>query len=638
MNLLTIPKQILTSKLLSYLKRPMGRRAAPIYHKTRENGRQVNSENFVMADDPACLRYAEEVGDRLSKEFPATYSTVTGFCDASGVPGDFNSVRCVAGYGQDPLPMPLVDNAKLIEQEGLASDIRPEDIPWFEKLVSLFYGAAVPANLHIKAGGTTATPDFEKEDTVWKKLSTLHIIRNFQVVFKLLDKKDGLGLLNHFRVVFVHTIMSRLQPDKVFEENGSWQTKKRLAPTPDEARQGLASSTYADKTVKDRNGNVVEGHFAMRMRDVFAFNGLMNYAVSAIMGCFRAVYLNRFAATFKTRGAADKQERISNFKYVVGSDVKTMDKLVPRWFIDRFHDELTKYLDEGLVSVMRAMFKAPYLYAPNGTYPADFNPLVGGNPLKLDADNHPGLPSGIAQNPDIGKIWMVFCYMIAARDCGALKQLGDIETWLDGSMADHGLQDMADDAAFLTNSAAVSERFVKYKSPYCVFEQEIPVIFLGDVYCESGGKKIVLPNPVSYPVNEIAREDSVANKPIELVALGRAAREEIYSRHPIYRDMRAIMREAQIKHLGFDVSALYQKVSMPLANYSEPDLHFLVNNAVVHYRFDPEDISPALLSQSMTTVEASEFWDDIRPLFKFPTSPFAAANNDRLAIKAGKFF
>lgn len=631
--------RIKTSRMMAYLSRPFTRRAGPIYHRTLLDGQPINDENFVMADDPKCLRYAEAVGDRLTKEFPARYDQSTGFCDSSGVPGDFNSVRCVSQYGQDPLPMPLVDNAALVKDAGLASSIRPEDLPWFKELMSLFYGAAVPQNLHIKTKGTTAAPDFEKADLSYKKLGTIKILKSLPTLIRLVSLKRGLDILNEYRILFMSVIMSRLQPDSVFVKDGKWATKQRLAPTPDEARSGLAAKNYADKRVKDRNGDVIDGHFAMRMRDVFAFNGLLNYAISAIMGCFRAVYTNRFAATFKTRGAEDKRVRISKYRYIAGSDVKTMDKLIPRWFIDLYHELLCSYLDEGIVEIMAAMFKAPYLYAPNGTYPADFNPLVGGDPLKLDANNHPGLPSGIAQNPDIGKIWMVFNYMIATRDCGGLATPRDIEPWLAGDNPDYGLQDMADDATFMTNVQRSVEDFKVYKSPYCVMEQEIPVIFLGDVYCtDDQNNKIVLPNPVSYPVNEIAREDSVASKPIAQVALGRSAREEIYARCPIYRDMKAIMREEQIRCLGFDVYSHYSKVSMPVGGMSDPDLLFQMNPNVIHFKIDPDDVTPSLLSQHVSTIDADVFWDDIRPFFKFKTSPYSAANQDRLAMRSGSYF
>lgn len=641
LDLSNLPQVLQTPRVIQYLKRKVQRRGGPIYHKVPVDGQPINGDNFVMADSPECLRMAEEIGDRATAEFPAVYDKQTGFCDANGVPGDFHSVRCISQLGQDPLPIPLTDNGEKIKDEDLETDILPGDLPWLQELVRLFYGHAVPQNVHIRADGTTAAPDFLKDgegEVVAKKLGFLKIVREFSIFSKLVSLKKGGNILEDFRVVFMHTIMSRLQPDKVFQEGGKWKTKNRLAPTPEEARSGAASNTYADKTARDASGNVIEGHFAMRMRDVFAFSGLLNYFISAIMGCFRAVYLKRFAATFKTRGAQDKQDRISKFKYVVGSDVKTMDKLVPRWFIDRFHAELTKYLDDRVVEIMRLMFKAPFLYMPNGTYKDGFNPLFGGNPLTMDFDNHPGLPSGIAQNPDIGKIWMVFCYGIAARDCGALHTPGDLEAWLDGRNTDNGLQDMADDAAFLTNFKDVATKFASYKSRYCIFEQEIPVIFLGDVYCEANGKKLVLPNPVSYVVNEIAREDSVANKPIALTALGRAAREEIYSRHPIYRDLKRIVQEAQMRHLGYDVTALYRKVPTSVAGRSDADLLFITNKAAIYYRLDPDDVSTDLLDSHMATVEAQHFWDDIRHLFKVPTAPFAAANDEKMAMKNGTYF
>lgn len=628
-------ERLKTPKLMSRLKRSFERGAGPVYHKhlTPTTGKEDPRDTYWFADDPNFLKYAAEVGDRLSREFPAAFDAKTGFCDASGIPGDFHACRGVSQYGMDPLPMPLTDNAALVKQWDLADKLDPKDEPWLAKLVELICGHAVPAPLHIKTKGTTAIPDFETENIVKKKLGAIRILKNLKEFLGMFKAKHGVGLLEEFRVVFCHTILYRMQADSVFFKDGRWQTKDRLAPTQEEARNGLATKNTADKRVFDWRGNEVKDHFAMRMRDVFAFNGLLNYAVSAFWSCIRAVYLHRYAATFKTRGWMDKQERISQYKFIVGSDVKTMDKLIPRWFVDKFHELLKRHVEDDLVDVMAAMFKSPYLYAPNGSYEGDFDPLVGGDPLSLDFNNHPGLPSGIAQNPDMGKIWMVFNYMLATRDVGGLKSTDDIDPWLAGRNVNFGLQDMADDATFMTNFEWAAEAFKKYKSKYCVFEQEIPVIFLGDVYCQSAGRKIVLPNPVSFPVNEIVREDSVAQKEPHLTALGRAARNEIYSRHPIYRDMVAIIKEAQLKHLGQDISLLYERLSVPVSSWSEPDLIFASNPSAIYYKLDPNDVTPALLSTEMSAISPEEFWDDIRPLFKFKTSPYAQAADEGAFIK-----
>lgn len=629
-------KPLLNSRLMAYLTRPRPRLANPLFPTSTTPGKERNRENYIFADDPRMLRAAEEIGDTATREFPSKFFD-NGFCDGTGVPGDFNSVRCVSGIGQDPQPLPLVDNAKLVEAAGLASALRAEDRPWMEELVRLFFGAAVPADLHIRAKATTSAPDFQKDGVQgmeYKKLGTLKILKSMRVVLALFMKGEYITLLNEFRVLFLYVMQSRAQPDRVYQENGVWKTKERLAPTVEEARGGLAAKTAADKRAFNWQGSEIPGHFAMRLRDVFGLSGLLNYTISAVMGCFRAVYLQRFAATYKTRGAEDKRARIEKYKYVVGSDVKTMDKLIPRWFMDELCVMLTKYLDDNFVALLRKAFKSPFVAAPNGTmYGDDFNPLFGGNPLDPRFDNHPGLPSGIAINPDIGKLWMTFNYALVYRDCGALSSPSELEAWLAGDNPDHALQDMADDAAMLTNSATVAAKMYAAKSPYVILEVEKPVVFLGDVYCLEGGRKLVYPNPVTYVVNTIAREDDMSKVPLPQWATGILARELLYSKAPIYRDLSRLVSLTYRKHLGFDPNQLAKKVSMPLTGESEADLMFRLNPDSIHYKVDPEDVSPTLLNASVATLSAEDWWDDIRYLFKVRTAPYAASKDEAADLK-----
>lgn len=578
-------------------------------------------DNYLYADDPRCLALTESLSRRLTETFP-TDVLQSGFAGPTSVPGDFYGLLNVSGYGMDPLPIPISNNAQLIKSENLASEMRDSDRPFFRELVRLFFGHAVPANLHIRKQASTGFPFFTT-DNQYKKLATLKALHNIDD-FLSAAVGDRAGLkygLNEYHSLYLYAIQERQQPNPIINKDGVFSSKPRTAATEKAAREGsYAGQTTADMGFYDHNGNLVPNHFAMRRRDVFGGNGIINYVLTAIIGCFRDVYLNRFAFTYKTRDRHDKQAKAAKYAYIVGSDVKTMDKMIPQWFTEEVFKELANYLDERVIEMMRRKFQAPYVVPPPWRKtPEGYNPLFGGDPLDpANFKQHVGLPSGIAFNPDWGKLWMTFVYVVLYKDIGAIFTPGDVEPLLSGKNRDHALLDMSDDAAFLTNSATVASRLKKPNSPYAVLEVETPVIFLGDVFCEVEGRKEVYPNPITYVVNALAREDSVDREGPVAWAEGVMARFQVYSANPIFRDMNAIYEEEFRKHVGIN-PFLIARTLAKRQRFNDVDAMVRMAPAVLHYKVDPKDVSPAVLDELVATIPASDFFGHIKHLFKVPT-------------------
>lgn len=581
-----------------------------------------NSSNYLYSTDAPALRLTEYLAHKLTGEFPMDLRP-SGFAGPSSVPGDFYGLLNVSGCGMDPLPIPVSNNAALIAANGLTSDIRAADVPWLKEIIRLFFGHAVPTNLHIRKAASTGFPYFTT-DNQYKKLATLKALQNID---DFLDKATGArrdleDCLNDYHAIFLYAIQERQQPNAIIYKDGVFSSKPRSTPTEEEARTGSYSGkTIADMAVRDSNGNIIDNHFAMRRRDVFGGNGVINYTLTAIMNCFREVYLNRFAFTYKTRDRHDKQRKIANYAHVVGSDVKTMDKMIPQWFTNFVFSELTNYLDDRVVEVMRRIFQAPYVVPPPWRETPDtYNPVFGGDPINPDHFiQHVGLPSGVAFNPDWGKLWMTFVYVIVLRDVGALFTISDIEPFLRGLNKQHALLDMSDDAAFLTNSEVIAKRLLTPSSPYAVLEVETPVIFLGDVFCEVDGKKEVYPNPLTYAVNALCREDSVDRFPPETWAEAYMARFQVYSPSPIFRDLNAIINEATRKFVGINPQLLAQTMAKR-QRFSEVDAMVRLSPQVLHYKADPKDVSPEVLDEVVATIPYSDFFNHIKHLFKVPIS------------------
>lgn len=612
-----------------YIARKQTQRASAIMPLTYSD-RPVkgNRDHYLYADDRRCLNITERLSKKLNDEFPVDVLP-SGFAGPSAVPSDFNKLLNVSGCGADPLPIPVYDNKKFVASLGLASSIAPADVPWFKELVRLFFGAATPADLHIRKAASTGFPWFTN-DNQYKKLGTLKCLHNIDDWLDTMtgDKAKAKVALEDYHSIYLYAIQKRQQPDAVDFSNGIYTPKARAVPTEAQARSGdYEGKQFADKRVYDYQGNLIENHFAMRQRTVFGMSGIPNYVMTAVMGCFREVYLNRFAFTYKTRDDRDKEEKISKYKYTVGSDVKSMDTSVPVWFFEALYEELGNYWDERLITVLKRMMSAPYVVpSPWIDTPDEYNPVFGPSPLDVNSFNsNVGLPSGIFINPDIGKLWMTFVYSILYRDSGALREPRELEPFLQGKNANHALLDMSDDAAMLTNIESVRNKFAAAESRYAVLEPETPVLYLGSVLCEVEQQKRSFPNPVTYAVNWFAREDSIDGiNPINH-AEGVLARHQQYSKTPIFRDLNRIIEEIVRSETGVNPYLMARSMAKR-QRFTDTDALVIANPHYLNYRVDPKTVSKAVLDEIVATIPCEDFFNQIRHLFKVPTTSLGELN------------
>lgn len=607
-----------------WLSRPRDSAPNALFPRTLKDvsSRRYDPELFVYSDSPDMLSMTEELGDELSSALPVDVLD-TGFAGETAVPTNFYSVRAVSGYLSDPLALPSTNNSGFVKELGLVNDIRPADVPYLKKIIELFFGHVQPAPLHIRKKASTSFPFFTS-DNQYKKMAAMKALKNIDHYLKCSTGGPASlkTALNDYHSLILYALHERGQADSVKCENGNYVTKVRKAATPEESRQGAPGSITIDSSIKV-DGILVPGHFAMRRRVVYGMCGVPNYVLTAVIGCHRAVYLKRFASTYKTRGPKDKEEKISRFKYVVGSDVKSMDTTTPRWFFEFLLNELTQYWDESLVELLRRMLYASFVSPPpSKNTPDNYDPLFGPDPLSGEFNLATGLPSGIAINPDLGKLWMTFVYLILYRDAGAIRSPADIESFLSGNNRDHGMLDMGDDATLMTNSISVRDKLMKASSPYAVLEPETPVIFLGDVFATRAGQSRAFPNPVTYVVNMIARENSIDRMNPVSYAEGYLARHQHYSATPKFAEINDTFERLARKHLNINPLTLAKGIARK-QRFDSLEAMLRENEHYLHYRIDPADVSPEVLDEIVATIPAVDFYNDIRHLFKVPTTAYS---------------
>lgn len=569
--------------------------------------------------DDQYLLYTEALTSTLNDLFPPDFAG-GGLVGPSGIAGDFNRLLNVTGYGMNPFHIPMMNNEQARHELGLASDfITEDDARLFDVLVDEMWGYHKPAPLTMRKVASTSVPMFTN-DPIYKHQLVRRVFDNIDDYLRA-QLTDHRRALVEYDSAIVAAINGRMQPDKITLEGGVAKSKERLVPDEEYVRSGGAHGHRlpADKTVLI-NGRVRRLHAAMRWRAVYAMSFAPNMVLSAMDSCSRAVALERFAFTWSHHGSADIEQKVQRFKTFMGFDVTNMDALVPAFVIRRFHQRMHNHWDARVCQLTDHMFRAPFV-VPNPWHDKrpGYSPFFGGVPMAEEAFTlDVGLPSGIAINPTFGKAFMVWVYLMAARDCGV--DISDLEAVLTGKHPTFGILNMGDDAVMLMNSEELAARLEKYTSPYMKIEPENPAQFLGHVFLREEGSIKVRPNILTYPINWYAPEKGIDSPDRrEFWALGFEARARYYSTAPAYKEVDAAIEATYRKAYGVSpriMAQIHSTARLPRAGLTPQDMMVLQNPQYLHYRVSPDELSPAVLASLSMSVPPEDYYGKIQHLFK----------------------
>lgn len=582
----------------------------------------------LTSDDPRALRAHARLADCLSEISVSIDST--GVLGPDAVPGDFHTLRTVAGHRMNPISVPPISNAQIRKDLKLAEGfITARDKQIFDELVKLMFSRALPAKLPIRREASTGAPDYVN-DIVKKHREVRHALENIDTFLDLIDRDNLLELYIEFNSPIVHTTGERNQSDKFERRDGKLVSKDREVNDEVAARTGLREGVRrpADKRVFI-NGIPLEGHAATRRRTVFGTSFVPNYVCAALCASWRAVYLAVYEFTWKHRDPAQILEKMNRYTYQVGFDVKQFDQTVPTFLIDAMLSELENYLDRRAVKLIRHLFKAPYMVPSPWMAGADddreFNPLFGDDPFAAQSFTMElGLPSGIAINPDTGKLMMVFQYLVILdRYFGDVLEVG-IDDILRGQCPRYAMLNMGDDCVLLTTDKGFSPWYEagKFQTEmnYFFVEPERPISFLGNVpYRDDKGRLQLAPNVISYLVNWLVPEHGIdARSRQHFWAIGERERRVHYSLAPNYPRVKDAFEEIYREHCGFSPAAVAEEAfqrQRRFTNLSTWDALVLQNPDYLHYKVDEDQISPEILDIIITSLSADEVWPLTRHLF-----------------------
>lgn len=591
--------------------------------KTRFNKRTTSKGAEILpnvwTDSRRTHLYLEKLAERLNQLDEVAIDD-HGLASANGLVSDFNRLRNLTGFGMQPLTIPTLDNTKLREDYGLASSfVSPRHETIFNELVESMFGAARPASLVIRKSASSTFPEFSTEMEV-KRAHLLSSLQNSRDIANLTSRGDFKRLLHKYNVVYAYYVLTRSQPDSVFIKDGQWQSKPREVASLDYAwSSGEIGERYiADKRCFDRSGNLIDGFFAMRRRTVWGLSGSVNYLLAAVFSQFREHYLNEFAFTWKHRAADDIRGKLQRFSYYYAADVKQHDQFVADWLVQHWFTRLEDKIRDDVLTIAKTAYGAPY-YQPAIFDNSDYG-LWSGSPLDVTSfGNKYGLPSGIAYNPDIGKLGMTFIYLTMLDECYHDVLEAGIDSILRGKHS-YAILDASDDVVIACSDSRFVDLMLKKQSsgesasPYMVIEPEKGAAFLGNLLVRtSTGELDVVPNIVSAVVNFLAPERGINAALRGNWAVGWFERQNYYAAAPLFEEVYQVIADVSKRHLGMTITDMARNLKQHsnfdvTSLYTAADRSFLLNPDSIYYKISINDLSPFLRNLELSVVE----YDDMR--------------------------
>lgn len=532
--------------------------------------------------------------------------SIDGVCDERAVVGDWNTLASEPGKPMQPLGYPICDNT----ESGLAQEFQSErHAAIFDALLETMFGQRWrPQNgYQISAISTSSIPEDEYDVEVKIDRFTM-IAKHVKQIMELWRADKLREIAERFKLVFTYFISRRNQNDTVV----GGEVKARTAPS-----AGQAAGYEDGMLIAGRTGSI-KGFWRTRSRVVYAGPGPLNYFLSCIWQPIRDYYLNTFAFTWKHTGRADLQRKLTGW-LTVGVDASQFDQNFPDFIAQRIFNFLKTKMDEDVVEMHRIMWNAP-AYCPS---PVEGQPDQGvwfGHPFKKDTFRAVrGLPSGIAYNPDFGKIWgtayVLFIYDDLFND---VLEVG-LPTILRGEHPAYGVLNMGDDAVMLTKSPEVRSLLIeKLKSgeasPYIKLDVELILKFLGMVPTYNGVSYQVHANIISMVVNFICHEHSIGHPRDEFGhrkhwALGVEAWAEVFGECPEYEKVRTIIESVFLRHMGKTLSQIakpYAELSkdvLGVSGLNDAEARLLDKPSRRFYSVDMDDIRPQILDTIVRTID-----------------------------------
>jgi len=592
-----------------------GKRAETRRFKSRPNAVFSHEGKGIFSNDPNFLKVTRELDEVLSEALAP--KIVDGFATEHPITTDFSSLRTVSGYYSNPTDIPPWDNTEDLRSKGINVDgfVSGEAQDVFKMVFELLMEEKdQEVNVRFAKISSTSIPFFTT-DAEFKRTLVAFMNDKASTIRELILKDDLEELARH-HVWFAYVLQIRLQAE------GGSKIDGKYTPKPRPVRLWNGDTIIADKT-SELEAEGILGHWANRVRTVFATSSAIGYILTTLLTPRRKAGLKRFSFALHHTGALDLYQKMVKFgtKQVIGIDVKQMDNNFPAFISDEICDLHDLFYDESVGKMLKLLCHAPYFSAaPGEGYDGGWK----GNPFDAKSFNlNYGLPSGIPDVSSRGKYWVIFSVIwdiqsltgnIWEKDADYKEKKSKIAEVLSGEHWFISMFNTGDDTVLLLNSESVRyeneikdflDRKLEIKPQHALYERDDSVSYLGLVFMKDSLGKIMVPRPnaLTYANKPFCPERSVFDRQRSFWGAGMLERNKYYAD---MGDTKELMdyeyRRVWAKHMStpdpIQLAASHAATNpFPRFSGNQASFEVLDDPSKLHYKFDESDIDEEVLQE-----------------------------------------
>lgn len=612
---------LLSAHARQYLTRSFVRRSGIHVFPKRplDAFRRDPNENFYNSLDPQWLRFTAELADVLTARFPRRENSEGEVDPKYGITGNFQRLRTVAGYTPPVFSCPQASSERARKDAGVADPPQYGKHRLFTEIVDMVVDEVIghmkPSTVRVKnhshpgLPGTTSNRVAFKRAIIQKVLA--HGTHEYYTTLAVSSFDTRTRLYHETGANYSGIIIHRGQFDSVSDDGK--ESKKRVFFSPRVARGEEAwKDEYYDKTVVLHGGRVVPGHFAERVRIVVAPNFVMNLLGQVADAQVRSGIFAASPFTFHHRGLEDLRNKVKDWRESVSIDGSQWDSLSPAELYDAIADSMARHFDERYILFIKYMLRIQMvMHCPDDTGQPLADPVFGSPyaiPRSLAEMIFAQLPSGDFFTSSFGKIGGSIAILWNFVLAGLYMKIEDLRAIWRGVHPEAAFVNMTDDNHVGFKSLEAKEQKRKFiealpRNPYAKWEVDANNSFGGQLISTYGGATYVSPRINGLIENSFGRERPLSQKTPETIAIGMQARLQVYSEAAQYDDVLSTTNEVMRKHLGVRYETVANSITVSPSAYA--DALFLEDPSVIHYKVDPEDVTPELMDTKFTSIDAA---------------------------------
>lgn len=405
------------------------------------------------------------------------------------LPGPPLSTLTLPGYYGTPMHCPPLDNAGIIEESNLRSELTEREQKIWDRIFDDCFRPRRPAVYRQQRRSSTGPPFFET-DPLLKRQWTAYIFQHIDEIIRMACEGNLIELFDKHGALFLFILGTRFQATKLdpnhFKPGERVRAKLRQVNSVAGSLGGYPDLLEVDY-VPRIDGTPIYTHVKMRVRIMFMLGHVLSYIVGVVWSQHDAFF--DVAPETYHHSPESIEQRVQGYRNLIGVDVGDHDIKVHRSRLEAFVDGFD--MPPSIKHLLKMTVFMPFWACDRNVNPKAPNGVLSGDPFGsnvLDLRDCVGLPSGNPINTRFGKMgasWAQFCLLD--------EFYGDVlENWdaVKRHRHHYALMSSVDDALYLLNTSefcdffdeAVADHKSGKRPMVYLQEREKAISFLGVIF------------------------------------------------------------------------------------------------------------------------------------------------------------